>query len=176
MKKNMYWIVGLALAIFSWTNAAVAADKIGFINLQEIIQKSSVGQKSAEEFKKYYEKKQDSIKAMENEVKKLKDELEKQGAVMTAAAKSDKETAYQRKLRDYQLLVDDTNKELQKRDQEYSQKMIPEILKAVRAIGDREKYTLIMDYSTTPVPYHDKTSDLTKKVIDEYNKAQGAKK
>ena len=60
---------------------------------------------------------------MENEVKKMKDELEKQSSVMTASARSDKEAAYQRKLRDYQILVDDTNKELQKHDQEYAAKM-----------------------------------------------------
>jgi len=176
MKKNIYVLTGVILMFFAWTCTALAVDKIGFINLQEIIQKSNVGQKSAEEFKKYYEKKQEAIKAMENDVKKLKDELDRQGSVMTASARSDKESAYQRKLRDYQLLVDDTNKELQKRDQEYSQKMIPEILKAVRAIGEKEKFTLIMDISTTPVPYHDKAADVTKKVIDEYNRATSVKK
>ena len=146
MKKNICLIAGLVLLIFVWTNTSFAADKIGFINMQQIIQSSNAGKKAAEEFKKIFEKKQAGIKAMENEVKKMKEELDKQGSVMTASARSDKEAAYQRKLRDYQILVDDTNKELQKRDQEYSQKMLPDILKAVRSIGDREKYTLIMDY------------------------------
>ncbi len=176
MKKNICLMVSVTLLLFVWTTTVVAADKIGFMNLQEIIQNSVVGKKSAEEFKKYYEKKQESIKAMENEVKKIKDELDKQGSVMTASARSDKETSYQRKLRDYQLLVEDSNKELQKRDQEYSQKMIPEILKVVRAIGEREKYTLIIDMSTTPMPYHDKSAEVTKKIIDEYNRASSAKK
>mgnify|MGYP001187776733 CR=1 FL=1 len=176
MKKNIYRIIGVTLLFFIWTTTVNAADKIGFMNLQEIIQNSIVGKKSAEEFKKYYEKKQEAIKAMENEVKKLKDELDKQGSVMTPSARSDKESAYQRKLRDYQLLVDDSNKELQKRDQEYSQKMIPEILKVVRAIGEREKFTLIIDLSTTPMPYHDKSAEITKKIIEEYNRASSAKK
>lgn len=176
MKKNICLIAGLIALMFVWTNTSFAADKIGFINIQQIIQNSNAGKKAAEEFKGILEKKQANVKAMENDVKKMKDELEKQGSVMTASARSDKEAAYQRKLRDYQLLVDDTNKELQKRDQEYSQKMIPEILKAVRAIGEREKYTLIMDYSTMPLPYHDKDADITKKVIEEYNKSAGAAK
>ena len=133
MKKNIFWIAGLTLLLFVWTGTALAADKIGFINMQMIIQNSNAGQKAAEDFKKLFARKQENIKAMENEVKKLKDELDKQGAVMTAGARSDKEAAYQRKMRDYQILVDDTNKELQKRDQEYSQQLIPEILKVVRA-------------------------------------------
>jgi outer membrane protein len=164
------------LLIFVWTNTSFAADKIGFINMQQIIQGSAAGKKAAEDFKKFLEKKQEGIKAAENEVKKLKDELDKQGAVMTASARSDKEAAYQRKMRDYQILVDDTNKELQKRDQEYSQKLIPEILKVVRTIAEREKYTLILDISTMPMPYHDKANDISRKVIEDFNKAQGAKK
>ena len=176
MKKSILLIAGLTLLLFAWTNTALAADKIGFINMQTIIQNSNAGKKAAEDFKKLFAKKQESIKAMENDVKKLKDELDKQGAVMTASARGDKETAYQRKMRDYQILVDDTNKELQKRDQEYSQQLIPEILKVVRAIAEKEKYTVIMDISTMPLPYFDKAGDISKKVIDDFNKASGAKK
>ena len=76
--------------------------------------------------------------------------------------------AYQRKLRDYQNLVDDTNKELQKRDQEYGTKMLSEIAKVVRAIGEKEKYTAIMD--AMQALYYDKELDITNKVIEEYNK------
>jgi outer membrane protein len=176
MKKNICLTVGLILLIFAWSNTSFATDKIGFINMQEIIQGSTAGKKAAEEFKKVFEKKQENIKNMENEVKKMKDELDKQSSVMTAGARSDKEAVYQRKLRDYQILVDDTNKELQKRDQEYSQKLIPEILKAVRGIAEKEKYTLILDISTMPLPYHDQANDISKKVITECNKAQNIKK
>lgn len=176
MKKSILLIAGLTLLLFAWTNTALAADKIGFINMQTIIQNSNAGKKAAEDFKKLFARKQENIKSMENEVKKLKDELDKQGAVMTASARGDKEAAYQRKMRDYQILVDDTNKELQKRDQEYSQQLIPEILKVVRAIAEKEKYTVIMDISTMPLPYFDKAGDISKKVIDDFNKASGAKK
>jgi outer membrane protein len=172
MKKNICLIAGLVLLVFAWSSASFAADKIGFINMQEIIQNSNAGKKAAAEFKIIFEKKQAGIKAMENEVQKIKDELEKQSSVMKASARSDKETAYQRKLRDYQILVDDTNKELQKRDQEYSQRLIPQILKVVRGIAEKEKYTLILDISTMPMPYHDKNNDISKKVIDEFNKTQ----
>lgn len=42
----------------------------------------------------------------------MKDELEKQGSVLTQSSRSEKEAAYQKKMRDYQLLVNDTNEEL----------------------------------------------------------------
>lgn len=176
MKNNIYLIAGLVILIFVWTNTSFAADKIGFINMQSIMQGSSDGKKAAEEFKKLVEQKQVSIKAMENDVKEMKNELDKENSAMTASARNDKEVAYQRKLRDLQILSDDSQKELQKRDQEYSQKLIPEILKVVRAIAEKGKYTLILDISTMPIPYFDKANDISKKVIDELNKVQNTKK
>jgi len=169
MKKNICLMTGLVLLIFVWSSASFAADKIGFIDLREIMQNSNAGKKAADEFKKLLDKKQAGIKAMENEVKKLKDELDKQSSVMTASARGDKETAYQRKLRDYQILADDSQKELQKRDQEIAQKLIPEIHKAIRIVADKEKYTVILD--VTQVAYYDKSNDISKKVVDEFNKA-----
>ena len=51
--------------------------------------------------------------------------LDKQSTIMTQSARSEKEADYQKKLRDYQLLVNDMNEELKKRDQEMTQKLMP---------------------------------------------------
>ena len=170
MKKNIYLIAGLVLLIFVWSNSSFAADKIGFINMQEIMLNSNAGKKAKEDFEKLIAKKKPAIASAENELKKLKDDLDKQTSMMTANARRDKEATYQKKLRDYQLLVKDTNDELQSRDQELAKVLIPEILKIVRTIGEREKYTLVLDIANTLVPYHEKENDFSKKVIEEYNK------
>jgi len=75
-------------------------------------------------------------------------------------------------LRDYQLLVNDANEELKKRDQEISLKLLPEIVKIVRSIAEKEKYTLVIDIASMPVPYFAKEDDFSKKVIEEYNKSK----
>ncbi len=170
MKKSLYLIATICLLSFAWSTVSWAADKIGFINLQEIIQTSNAGKKAADDFKKYYDKESQKIQSLEKELKKMKEELDKQGSLMTASARSEKETAYQKKLRDYQLLVNDTNEELKKRDQEMTQKLMPEIIKIVRSIAEKEKYTLVIDVATMPIPYFDKQSDFSKKVIEEFNK------
>lgn len=172
MKKSIYLMAIMTMLIFVCSTTASAADKIGFINLQEIMQNSNAGKKAAEEFKKYYDKETQEIKNAEAELKKMKDELEKQGSLMTQSKKSEKEAAYQKKMRDYQLLVNDTNEELKKRDQEMTQKLMPGIIKIVRTIAEREKYTLVMDVATMPVPYHAKENDFSSKVIEEFNKAK----
>ncbi len=170
MKRNICLLGGIILLLFVWSTNSWAADKIGFINMREIMQHSTAGKKAGEDLKKVAEKKQASISSAEKELKKMKDELDKRGSILTADARRDKEAAYQKKLRDYQLLVNDANEELKRRDAELSQKLFPEIVKIVRAIAEKEKYTLVIDIASTPVPYYAKENDFSKKVIEEYNK------
>ncbi len=172
MKKKVCLIPGLCmiLSVFLYSSLAMAAEKTGFVDIREVMIKSDAGKKAAEEFKKLYEKDRAKIQGKEAELKKIKDEIEKQRAILTEKAMAEKETAYQKKFRDYQLLVKDSNEELQARDQELSKKLIPEILKVVHAIGEREKYTLIIDISTLPVAYYAKGNDITFRVTDELNK------
>ena len=170
MKRSFYLMAVIISLVFVWSTSSFAVDKIGFINLQEIMQNSNAGKKAAEEFKKFYEKETQEIKSSEKELKKMKDELEKQSSIMTQSSQKEKETVYQKKLRDYQLLVNDTNEELKKRDQEMTQKLMPGIMKIVRTIAEKEKFTLVIDVATMPVPYYDKENDFSKKVIEEFNK------
>ena len=170
MKRSFYLMAVIISLLFVWSTSSFAVDKIGFINLQEIMQNSNAGKKAAEEFKKFYEKETQEIKSSEKELKKMKDELEKQSSIMTQSSQKEKETVYQKKLRDYQLLVNDTNEKLKKRDQEMTQKLMPGIMKIVRTIAEKEKFTLVIDVATMPIPYYAKENDFSKKVIEEYNK------
>jgi outer membrane protein len=170
MKRSFYLMAVIIPLFFIWSTSSFAVDKIGFINLQEIMQNSNAGKKAAEDFKKFYEKETQEIKSSEKELKKMKDELEKQSSIMTQASQKEKETAYQKKLRDYQLLVNDTNEDLKKRDQEMTQKLMPGIMKIVRTIAEKEKFTLVIDVATMPIPYYAKENDFSKKVIEEFNK------
>ena len=172
MKRSFYFMAVMISVVFVWNTSSFAVDKIGFINLQEIMQNSTAGKKAAEDFKKFYEKETQEIKSSEKELKKMKDELEKQSSIMTQSSQKEKETANQKKLRDYQLLVSDTNEELKKRDQEMTQKLMPGIMKIVRAIAEKEKFTLVIDVATMPIPYYDKENDFSKKVIEEFNKSK----
>lgn len=181
MKKRLLasFLVILSLALTgSYAGAAekTGNDKIGFVDIRQIMLSSSAGKKASDDMKSIYEKNKSLILESETELKKLKDELEKQRAILTETALKEKENAYNKKLRDYQLLVKDANDDLQTRDQEISKMLIPEILKVVDSIGQREKYTMILDVSAIPIAFYTKENDLTKKVIEEFNKTYKPKK
>jgi outer membrane protein len=176
------WILIIAGLLFlSYAGIATAAEKIvpekiGFIDVREIMMNSDTGKKANEELKKIYERNRLLIQGSEAELQKMKDEIEKQRSILTEAALKDKEAAHQKKFRDYQTLVKEANDDLQAKDQEFSKSIIPEIQKLVNSIGEKEKYTVIFDLSATPLPFYNKASDLTKRVIDEFNKTYKPKK
>lgn len=175
MRRKIFAIPVMVALISVWSVCAWAmdkTDKVAFINMQVIIQNSEAGKKAVEELKKIYEKDAKEIKAAEEELKTMKEGLEKQDSGMSRESRSEKETAYQKKLRDYKLKAGDMEQEIKKRDQELIQKLMPGIMKAVRSIAEQEKYTMIIDVSTMPIPFYSQENDISTKVIEEFNKAE----
>ncbi|MFH0801710.1 MAG: OmpH family outer membrane protein [bacterium] len=177
MKRYGLCVVGMVvLSLVLSGSLAAAAEKTGFVDIREVLLSSVAGKKAAEDFKKAFEKEKSAIQEKENDLKKLKDELEKQRSILKEEVLKEKELAYQKKLRDYQLMVKDSNEELQAKDQELSKKMFPETLKIVHAIGEKEKYSMIIDTSAIPIVYYSRENDLTRRVIEEFNKTYKPKK
>jgi len=177
MKRYGWIIVGMAILtlVFSESRAA-AAEKTGFVDIREVMITSNAGKRAAEDFRKTYEKEKAVIVERENELKKLKDELEKQRPLLKEEVIKEKDSTLQKKYRDYQLLVKDSEEELRAKDQELSKKLLPEIMKLVQAIGEKEKYTMIIDMGQIPLAYYAKENDLTKRVIEEFNRTYKPKK
>lgn len=174
MKKNLTVTGILAiLLVFAIAGTAAATEKIGFISMRQILHESEAGKKEFAELKKMFDRKKTEIAKKEEELKKLKDELEKQKSVLTAEAFREKETNFQVKLRDAQRFTKDAQDELAAKEQAMNSKMIPEILKVVDAVGKAGNYDAILDLNNPVIVYHDKTDNLTKKIIEEYNKGTG---
>ena len=177
MKQYRVWLSGAVamLAVLFVVTLAAAAEKIGFINIAEVIAKSEAGKKEEEQFKKIVEKDRLAIQEREKELQKLKEELEKQRPLLKEDVLRSREADYQKRFRDYQLVVKDANEDLQTRQQDIMKKLVPEIMKVVHAIGEREKYAMIVDLSIVPMAYHARENELTQRVIDEFNKTQTGK-
>jgi len=149
---------------------ATAAEKIGFVDVQEILLKSDAGEKASEEFRQVLAKHKSQLQAKERELKKLKEELERKRSVLKKAALKDKENAYQNKIENYRLAVKTANEELKARDAKLSKALVPEIMKLAGMIGEKDKYSVIFDVGTIPVPHFTRENDLTKRIIDELNR------
>jgi outer membrane protein len=175
MKKSFFIFSSLmviAILILSGS-LAQAADKIGFVNMREVLVRSDAGKAMEEEFKKSVEEKRALIQKKENDLKRTKDNLEKQRSILTPQALQEKEMSYQIEFKEYERIVKDANEELQMKDQLLSRKIIPEVIKVIRAIAEKEKYALILEVSS--VVYASKENSVTDKVIKELNRTYKGK-
>jgi outer membrane protein len=173
MKRYGVMVAGvLFLTLILAGSSSAAAEKTGFVNIREVVFSTSIGKKATEEVSKA----RASLKDKDNELKKQSEELEKQRSLLKEDVQREKDDAFKKKIRDFQILVKDTEAEFQEKEQGLYQKLIPEILKLVNSIGEKEKYGMIVDVSAIPLAYYAKENDLTKRVIEEFNKTYKPKK
>ena len=65
---------------------------------------------------------------------------------------------------------------MSRKDQELSQKLIPDILAVAQAVGKKDGYTVIIDVASTKgLVYFAESNDITQKVVDQYDKQYRSK-
>lgn len=149
---------------------------IAYVDLQKIMLDSEQGKQIKTILTADAERLKKNLDAKQDELQKLKDSIEKQGATITPEARAEKEKQYQNKLKDYQRLYGDYQSELQQKDQEYTQKILKEIDGIIKNIGEKEKYMLILERSQAGILFAAPSADITDKIITLFNAAAKDKK
>ena len=172
--KAVWWIVAGVLA----TNVAWAQStpKIGYVDLQRALNESEAGKKAKEEFKVQVDKLQAQLKKQKDEIEGLKEQLDKKSLVMKEDERGSLEEDYRKKLRDFERNYKDSQADLQKKDNELTGVIIRELQEVIRAYGERENYTAILEASSNAMLYGAKSADLTDAIMQQYNSAHPGKK
>ena len=173
MKSKCLFVSGVVL-IFLLTvcgGSVHAVDKTGFVNLREVMNKSNAGKKLAEDLSKSMEKDRAAIMEQDRELKKLKEEIDTQASKLKENELKEKKTIFEKKLQAFKDSVNEFNSRFRLKEQEIVVKLMPEILKTVAAIAKKEKYTMIVDPQISQIAYYSPGSDLTKRVLREFNKS-----
>jgi len=166
MKRVLVLLLCLLMANVT---LAVAADKFGYVDLQRVLLESNSGKVAKETISKKVQELKAQVNAKQDELKKLKGELENQGVMLTPDAKAQKEREYQQKLKDFQRFTKDSQDQLQQQDSQFTHRILREVLDVVRAEGKKEGYTMILEKSESSLIYADKSIDMTDQVIKLYN-------
>jgi outer membrane protein len=170
MKKVSLCVVVIALLLLPLTVKSQTLN-IVYVDVQRIMLESERGKEAKKALGEEVEKLKKTLDGKQDELQKMKDSIEKQGAMITPDARADKEKHYQGKLKDYQRLYNDYQGELQQKDMELTQKILKEIEEVVRSLGDRDKYTLILEKNQAGILFASPTIDITSRVIALYNDA-----
>lgn len=147
-------------------SASVAADgvKLGTVDVQKVLLTSDTGKAAKEQLSAKIAKHEVEKNTREDELKKLKTELEKQNIILNESARNAKEKDYQQKLKEYQRFIKDVNDELQAKDEELKNRIIDEALKATQEFGKKNGFTYIFVKSEMMM-YMDEKVDVTDEIV-----------
>src|SRR5262250_1425717 len=104
--------------------AAPAGSRIAYIDVQRVLARSSAGVAAREQLEREKSVMQKEMDGKRKELEQLRDELEKKGPLLTADVRRDKQEAFERKRRDAARMMDDFQKELEKKEQVLLQRVL----------------------------------------------------
>lgn len=183
------YLVALAVLMMLSHHSKAAAQqklKVGVVDLQTVLDNSVHGKTAKERLKVLSVKLQEEIKSKrvfkeqrEEELQKLRQEIQTQGLVLSREAREAKAEAYRKKVRELKRFIDDTNRFIEDATQEFrerevrqTQRLIAQIRRVVRSLGEQKGYSLILEgnESASVVLYFGKAVDLTQQITERYNK------
>jgi len=169
--------VSLLMAVLvSLAIPAFAADaKLGTVDMQKILLLSDAGKDAKEQLAIKAAKYEAEKNVKEDELKKLKGELEKQSVLLSETARVTKEKDYQQKLKEYQRFLKDAQDDLQAKNDEFTNRIVEEIIKIVQDYGKKNGYTYIF-VKNEGMLYMDDKVDLTDELLKEFNSARKSSK
>ena len=169
MRKFSVLVLSILLCA-GLATAAVAADtKIAFVDLQKALNLSAEGKAAKEKITAKVKDYEGTIDKRQQELKKLKDDLEKQAVLLSEEARAAKERDYQAKLKDFQRFTKDVQDELQQQDADHTNRIIEKMVSLIQEVGKREGYDLIIERNSGGVVYGADKVDLTDLILKEFD-------
>jgi len=165
---KQFFLAGVVFALMASTSVFAADIKLGYIDMQRALNGSEAGKEAKEQLAARVKKYQDEINVKQEDLKKLKDDLEKQGMLLSDSARSAKEKDYQNKLKDFQRFTKDAQDELQGKDEEFTRKILEQMEKIIQEYGRKNGFTFIFVRNENMLFVDDKV-DLTEEILKLFN-------
>ena len=161
------------------TAAAPAPVRVGFVDIQRVLARSSAGVAAREQLEKEKAAMQRQVDAQRGDIEKLRDELEKKGQLLSVDARREKQEQLERKVRDARRLVDDLQGTLQKKEEALLAKVLQDVSGLIQKVSKDRGFGLVLERQRSSILYATPESDLTDDVLraydDETKKAAGKK-
>lgn len=164
-------VIGLIVAVPLLSSAAAAQPpaRIGFVDIQRILARSSAGVTARGRIEEEKSAMQRAVNRKRLEIEKLRQELAKKGPLLSAESRKEKQDSLERKVRDFRRLVDDYQKDLERKEQELLQKVLAELSGVVERFGKEHGYLIIVEKRNAGVVFAAPEADITDQIIKAYD-------
>ena len=145
--------------------------KIGFVDLDRALNESRAGRSALEKLQAEVKETESSLLKEKQDLERLRSDIDKKRLLLKEVERRNLEKDFQRRVRNYQRAMRDSQEELNQRKNELMADILKGLEKAVAEVGKKEKFTLILERSQ--VLYTDQGVDITDMVISRYDRSGG---
>ena len=151
-----------------------AEEKVGYINLQRLVNESKLGQSAKTDIQKLRRQKEATVAGKLRKINELRDLINKTGDKMTLQERSDKIEELQREYKEYQRLVADAKEDITREDRKLVSIILQRADSVLKMVAKQKKYTIILK-DPNAIGYLDPRVDITDDVLKELNKKRSTK-
>ena len=142
--------------------------RVGVIDIQKAVSGTKEWKREFLSFKTSFNREKKLISKKEEQLKKMIENLNKQGMVLNPELKKKKEEGVLKKKREFERYVQDRNEELAKKEKEITNRILKKMADVIKKIGKEKDFTMILEKKVGL--YFDNSIDLTALAIQAYNK------
>jgi outer membrane protein len=142
--------------------------RVGVIDIQKAVSGTKEWKREFLSFKTNFNKEKKLISKKEEQLKKMIDNINKQGMVLNPELKKKKEGEVLKKKREFERYVQDKNEDLAKKEKEITGRILKKMADVIKKIGKQKNFTMILERKVGL--YFDNSVDLTALAIQTYNK------
>lgn len=173
MKHRLLTIVACLVGLSVWSAPSHGANlKIGYFDLQAVLDHSQWGQEIKKEFNSKKSQLEAEVQAKAKEFQESRESYEKQLKMMDEKSKKQKAQELRQMQIEGEKLLMQSNAELNKLSQQLSKPLIDKVMDIVQTIGKNEKYDFIFEAQKAGLVYAGEKTDLTQTIIKELDKVK----
>jgi len=173
--RHVTVLAALALAIAVPQAVRAAEQKIGYVNLQQAVSEVDEGKAAREALKKEFDQKQKMLDDKQNELKRLKEELDKQMVVMSEESKREKAMDFERRVNEMQQVYVQMQKDLSDREREMMKVIFDKMEAVIKEIAAAEGYAFVFEQQNAGLIVAPPAGNMTNELVRRYNaKYKGA--
>jgi Skp family chaperone for outer membrane proteins len=176
MKRTSGILFVLALFVFGLAATAAAQVKVGVIDSQSVLEKSSEGKKVLARLTETDKQNQAAIAKLDDEIRQIQTKLNTQAITLTEDAVAQLRADLDRKTTDRKRKAEDAYSSMQDLTQRLFAKVQQELLPIVEQLGKERSMDIILDAKNSGAVYWSPAIDLTADVIKRYDAAKASGK
>jgi Skp family chaperone for outer membrane proteins len=150
------------------------SSKIGVINSQEVLEKSSEGKKVIARLQERDKKNQADLAKLDDEIRQLETRLNTQRLTLADEALMQMNSDLAKKRTDRTRLSEDAGRDIQELQFRLFNKVQSELIPIIEQLGKEKGFDMIFDLAKSGAVYFNPVVDITEEVIKKYDASKAA--